>query len=69
MTYRIDQSKSAIVHIRTCICFDLQTTKKRKNAKDIYKVTFGEHEEIMENMWCRRQISQETIWTVTFNYI
>ena len=50
MTYKLQTSKSAIVHTRTirCICFDLAMIKKKgKSSKTIYKVSLQQHEEIM----------------------
>ena len=51
MTYRLEDKKTAIVHIRTirCICFELKR-KKARNDKAIYKVSLEQHEEIMENL-------------------
>ena len=52
MTYKLETSKSAIVHIRTvrCICFDLEMIKKKgKISETIYKVCLEQHEEIMGN--------------------
>ena len=53
MTYKLETSKSAIVHIRTvrCICFDLEMIKKKgKISKTIYKVSLEQYEEIMRNI-------------------
>ena len=54
MTYRLDDKKAALVHVRTiqCICFDLKVLKKKgKNEKrNIYKVSLEQHEEIMSNL-------------------
>ena len=54
MTYKLELKKMAIVHVRTvrCICFDMEVIKKKrsKNAKDVYKVSLEQHEEIMGNI-------------------
>ena len=51
MTYRLDDRKTAIVHIRTVrgICFDLEILKKKgKQSKAIYKVSLEQHKKLWE---------------------
>ena len=51
MTYRLDDDKTAIVHIGTvsCICIDLENLKKngKQRSKTLYKNSLEQHEEIM----------------------
>ena len=53
ITFRLNDHKTAIIHILTvrCICFDLEILKKKgKQSKGIYKVCLKQHEEIMGNI-------------------
>ena len=41
MTYRLEDGKVAIVHVKCmgCTCFELEETNKKRGKKKIYKLT------------------------------
>ena len=52
MTYRLEDGKVAVVHVKSvrCICFELEETNKKSGKKKIYKLSLEQHEEIMANL-------------------
>ena len=52
MTYRLEDGKVAIAHVKSvrCICFELEETNKKRAKKKIYKLSLEQHEEIIANL-------------------